>query len=139
MFNNPIYNNINLQKMYTLTLKSLKKDLGRSYKIIAIINSIIAITINAIVHPVLAFLDENLSIWTGTTNRRVTRMIQGNLELIFKNLVQYSNKIKNKLVHVDGKFLIYFSFIIYLFSELVQTNYSIYLIEKNTILYYKKY
>lgn len=62
MFNNPIYNNINLQKMYTLTLKSLKKDLGRSYKIIAIINSIIAITINAIVHPVLAFLDENLSI-----------------------------------------------------------------------------
>lgn len=48
--------------MYTLTLKSLKKDLGRSYKIIAIINSIIAITINAIVHPVLAFLDENLSI-----------------------------------------------------------------------------
>ena len=116
--------------MYTLTLKSLKKDLGRSYKIIAIINSIIAITINAIVHPVLAFLDENLSIWTGTTNRRVIRMIQGNLELIFKNLVQYSNKIKNKLVHVDGKFLIYFSFIIYLLSELVQTNYSIYLIEK---------
>ena len=120
MFNDPIYNNSNLQKkMYTLTLKSLKKDLWRSYKIIAIINSITANTINAIVHPFLLFLDENLSIWTGTINRRVIRIIPGKRMLLLKNLVQYSNIIKNKLVHVDGKFLIYFSFIIYPLSELV--------------------
>lgn len=42
-------------------------------------------------------------------------------------------------MHVDGKFFIYFSFIIYPLSELVKTNYSIYFMGENTILYYKKY
>ena len=104
MFNNPIYNNSNLQKNVYPYIEIIKKDLRRSYKIIAIIISITANTINAIVHPFLTFLDENLSIWTGTINRRVIRIIHGKMMLLLRNLVQYINIIKNKLMHVDGKF-----------------------------------